>query len=152
MSINADLTVYNRDDQPTLLVEVTKKLGASREWAAQLRRNLYAHGTLPRAKFFLLAMPDRFYLWKQNGADLELKEPVYAIDSRPILNPYFERAGVTANKIDGQSLELIIGSWLAEIIYADKRPEDFDDSQKWLIESGLYEAVAGGRFEYEKVV
>ena len=152
MSVSADLTVYDRNGQPTLLVEVKKKLGASREWAAQLRRNLYAHGTLPKAKFFLLAMPDRFYLWKQNGADLELKEPTFAVDSQPILNPYCERAGVTADVIDGQSLELIIGSWLAEIMYANRRPDDLGDSERWLVESGLYEAVAGGRFEYEKVV
>ena len=152
MSVSADLTVYDRNGQPTLLVEVKKKLGASREWAAQLRRNLYAHGTLPKAKFFLLAMPDRFYLWKQNGADLELKEPTFAVDSQPILNPYFERAGVTADVIDGQSLELIIGSWLAEIMYANRRSDDLGDSERWLVESGLYEAVAGGRFEYEKVV
>ncbi len=71
------------------------------------------------------------------------------IDASPILQPYFQRAGVTNDQISRQSLELIVASWLGEIIHSEKPPEGLDDSQRWLIDSGLYAALAGGKFQHE---
>ncbi|MBW4544657.1 MAG: hypothetical protein KME25_09475 [Symplocastrum torsivum CPER-KK1] len=147
-----DLSVDNRDGQLALVVEVKRKTNASPEWAAQLRRNIFAHGTFPKAPYFLMVFPDKFYLWTDAEAYLDQSEPTYMIDARPILEPYFERAGVTADQISGQSLELIVASWLGEIIHAEKLPENVDNSQHWLIESGLYTAIAGGKFEHEAAV
>ncbi|MBD1804340.1 hypothetical protein H6F98_02490 [Microcoleus sp. FACHB-SPT15] len=147
-----DLSVDNRDGQLALVVEVKRKTNASSEWAAQLRRNILAHGTFPKAPYVLMVFPDNFYLWTDAEACLEQSEPTYMIDARPILEPYFERAGVTAEQISGQSLELIVASWLGEIIHAEKLPENVDSSQHWLIESGLYAAIAGGKFEHEAAV
>ncbi len=96
-----------------------------------------------------MVFPDKFYLWSNAEAYQEQSEPTYAIDASPILQPYFERAGVTADQISEGSLELIITSWLGEIIHSDQLPENIDASQQWLIESGLYAALAGGRFEHE---
>ena len=146
-----DLAVYNRDNQLVLVVEIKNKLNASSEWAAQLRRNILAHGTFPKAPYFLMVFPDRFYLWTAADAQLDQSEPTYTIDARPILQPYFEQAGVAANQISGQSLELIVASWLGETIHSEKLPEEEDESQRWLIESGLYAAVAGGHFDHEAV-
>jgi hypothetical protein len=42
-----------------------------------------------------------------------------------------------------------MASWLGEILHTDQSLEDFDDSLQWLVESGLYEAPAGGEFEHE---
>jgi hypothetical protein len=56
---------------------------------------------------------------------------------------------VTADEISGQSLELIVSSWLGEIIHSDKLPEHTNAAERWLIESGLYAALARGRFEHE---
>lgn len=141
-----DLSVDNRNGQLTLVVEVKCKSNASPEWAARFRRNILAHATFPKAPYFLMVFLDKFYLWT---TDLDQSEPSYTIDAHPILQPYFERAGVTADQISGQSLELIVASWLSEIIYSEKLPESVDISQRWLIDSGLYEALAGGKFEYE---
>jgi len=150
MSTRWDLTAYNRDNQLVLVVEVKSKLGATPQWAAQLRRNILAHGTFPNAPYFLMVFPDRFYLWKNTGSNHELIEPTYVIDARPILQPYFEQSGVTADQVSGQSLELIVASWLGGVMH--KTPDEVDVSQQWLIDSGLYDAVAGGRLDYEVVV
>jgi len=38
---------------------------------------------------------------------------------------------------------------LGEIIHSEKPPEALDDSQRWLIDSGLYAALVGGKFRHE---
>jgi hypothetical protein len=150
MSARWDLTAYNRNSQFVLGVEVKSKLDATPNWAAQLRRNMLAHGTFPKVPYFLLAFPDRFYLWKHNGASYEPLEPTYVIDARPFLQPYFEQSGITAAQVSGQSLELIVSSWLNEVMH--KAPGDLDASQQWLMESGLYDAVVGGSLDHEVAV
>ncbi len=69
MSTRWDLAVYDSQHQLVLVVEVKSIAGASPEWAARLRRNILAHGTFPNAPFFLVALPDRFYL---RNSDLTL--------------------------------------------------------------------------------
>lgn len=144
-----DLSVDNRAGQLTLVVEVKRKIGASPQWAASLRSNILAHGTFPKAPYFLMVFPDQFYLWTDAEAQLDRSEPTYTIDARPILQPYLEQVGVTAEKISSQSLELIVESWLREIIHSENPHEDIDESQHWLIDSGLYAALAGGKIEHE---
>jgi hypothetical protein len=144
-----DLSIHNRNGQQILDIEVTTKLNASPEWAARFRRNILAHGTFPKAPYFLMVFPDRFYLWTGADAQSDQRELTYTIDARPILQPYFEGARVTAEQISGQSLELIVASWLGTIIYSEKSPEDIDESQRWLVDSGLYDAVVGGKFKHE---
>ena len=150
MSTRWDLTAYNRDSQLVLVVEVKSKLNATPKRTAQLRRDILAHGTFPNAPYFLMAFPDRFFLWKNAGSNHELLEPTYVIDAHPILQPYFEQSGVTAAQVSGQSLELIVASWLSEVIH--KTPDELDDAQQWLIDSGLYDAIAGGSLDREVVV
>ncbi len=144
-----DLAVYNQDNQLVLVVEIKNKLNTSSEWAEKLRRNMLAHGTFPKAPYFLMVFPDKFYLWTGAAAQVDEIQPTYNIDARPFLQPDFEQAGVSANDITGQSLELIVASWLSKIIHSEKLTEEIDDSQRWLIESGLYTAVAGGYFRQE---
>ena len=145
-----DLATYDRDNQLVLVVEVKSRLDAPPEWAARLRRNILAHGTFPNAPYFLMVFPDRFYLWKNMDSNHEPIEPTYVIDARPVLQPYFDQAGITADQVSGQSLELIVASWLNEIIH--KTPDGLDASQQWLIDSGLYNAVVGGSLDHEVLV
>lgn len=105
-----DLAVYNSNNQLVLVAEIKSKLNASPEWAARLLRNILAHGTFPKAPYFLVAFPDWFYLWTDADTRLDQNEPTYTIDARPILQPYFEQAGVSAEQISSQSLELIVAS------------------------------------------
>ncbi|MCX6044566.1 MAG: hypothetical protein NT075_05590 [Chloroflexi bacterium] len=148
MSTRLDLAAYNRNDQLTLVVEVKKKQDASPTWVAQLRRNLLIYDTFPNTPFFLLALPDRFYLWKNNnGKQSEASVPDYVIDAEPVFKPYLEQTGINIDQISSQSLELILTSWLNDLIH--KRPDELDNSEHWLIDSGLYDALAGGRLAYE---
>ncbi|HEY9825815.1 MAG TPA: hypothetical protein V6D19_10230 [Stenomitos sp.] len=144
-----DLSVDNRNGQLALVVEVKRKTKVSPEWAAELRRNILAHGTFPKAPYFLMVFPDKFYLWSNAEAEQAQSKPTYTIDASPILQPYLDRAGVTADKISGVSLELIVTSWLSEILHSNQIPENIDASQQWLIESGLYAALVGGQLEHE---
>ena len=150
MSTRWDLATYDRNNQLVLVVEVKSKLGAPPEWAARLRRNILAHGTFPNAPYFLMVFPDRFYLWTNTQLNQELIEPTYSIDALPVLQPYLNQSGITVDHVSGQSLELIVASWLNEIIH--KTPDELDASQQWLIDSGLYAAVAGGSLDQEVLV
>lgn len=149
MSARWDLAVYDRNDQLVLVVEVKNKLQASPEWAARLRRNIFAHGTFPNAPYFLMVFPDQFYLWTNNDTNNGNVPPSYTIDARPIFQPYFEQSGVTPDQISGQSLELIIASWLGELIHSEVMSEQVKTTQPWLVHSGLYAAVAQGRLGHE---
>jgi hypothetical protein len=72
-----------------------------------------------------------------------------SVDARPIFQPYFEKAGVVAERISSQSLELIVSSWLAKIMYSEEPFNKGDESEQWLFSSGLYNAIAGGSFARE---
>ena len=152
MDTRLDLAAYNRNDELVLIIEVKTKLGTSSKWAAQLRRNIFAHGILPPVKFFLLAFPDRFYLWENNHNDLSEIEPDYIVDAQPILAPYFKQAKVRPDQISGESFELVVASWLSELVHSDKLSEKNDPAGNWLIESGLHKALTGGRLAYEVAV
>ena len=146
-----DIAVYNRDDQLALVVEVKNRLNTSPEWAARLRRNILAHGTFPKAPYFLLAFPDRFYLWTDTDGQFEVTDPNYTIDARPLLQPYFQQMGVTAAEVSSQSLEFIVSSWLGNIVHSGDLNNHAEPLPNWLAESGLQQAVAHGSLNYEVV-
>ena len=149
MENRADIIVNNRDNEPILMVEVKTKLHTSPDWVAQYRRNIFSHGDLPSARFFLFAFPDRFYLWTHNSDPHAGYDPDSAIDARPILGPYFERADVLPEKIRGESFELLIWWWLADVVHDDWNPANPNVSRAWLMESGLAEAIRNGRVLHE---
>jgi hypothetical protein len=149
MNTRWDLAVYNHDEQLVLVVEIKNILSAGPVWAGQLRRNILAHGVYPNAPYFLMAFRDQFYLWTQSNKNINQTMPDYVIDARPILQPYLAQAGVALDQISGQSLELVIVSWLGEMINANTTPDQLAESERWLVDSGLLSAIAGGRFEHE---
>jgi len=150
-----DVLVNNHYGQPTLIVEVKSKINTSSEWVAKLRRNILAHGILPSVPYFLIVFPDKFYLWINNSEvnQLEVKEPDYIVGASSIIQPYYEQSGIKANQITEKSLEIIVVSWLEELINAPKLTEkDLEQDHKWLIDSGLYDALVGGKINYEAVM
>jgi len=142
-----DFSVHDHNGQLVLVVEVKRKLHTSPEWAAQLQRNMYAHGIFSEAPFFLIVFPDQLYLWTNASMQEDPVLPNYVIDASPIFQPYFDRAGVTPTNISGQNLELIVSSWLGEIIYGESATTIMDESQRWLIDSGLYDALHGANID-----
>src|SRR5687767_14768726 len=89
MNARPDFVIRTQDDQILLIVEAKKRINASAEWAAQMRHNLIAHGALPPAPYFLLALPDKFFLWKQQQTS-QMVLPDYEFDADEALRPYLE--------------------------------------------------------------
>lgn len=143
-----DFLIKNNQDQPILGVEVKTKMNTSSDWVIKFRHNILMDSYVQKIPFFLMAFPDRFYLWTEPGIYSNQSEPTYIIDALPVLKPYFERAGIMPEKIRGDSFELLVGSWLSDMINSEQLPEEFNESQYWLIDSGLYVAISGGDLKY----
>lgn len=146
----ADSAIYGRDGQPKLLVEAKNKRGTSREWAARLRRNMYAHGGLPQVPYFLLALPDKFYLWRGLQNPFDPVEPQYSADSRPVLDPYFKRSGISGSEVTERGLELAVSAWLEKLVRGHESAKSPESS--WIRSSGLADAVRDGRVEVQALV
>ena len=141
--MRADLVAYDKDGQLVVVVEVKNKTGTSRQWSVQMRRNIYAHGFWPKTRYFLLVLPDRFYLWKNAPNTPEVVEPDYELDALVLLKPYYERSGLSPEDLSGAGFELLVASWLSELMQTGVALSA--DQQSWLVDSGLLEAISGGR-------
>lgn len=147
--MQADIAGFDKTGQLRIIIEVKNKLGTTSNWAAQMRRNVLAHGILPTAEYFLLALPDRFYLWRGVGQLVETRPPDYETDASRLVGPYMEKAGLRPELLGEHSLELIVAGWLNECIQAS-RPEDLPEaSRDWLMHSGIFDVLQGGRLELE---
>jgi hypothetical protein len=147
----ADILAFDKNGQLALVVEVKNKRGTSSDWAAEMRRNLFAHGLLPNAPYFLLALPDTFYLWKNTDNTSDPVEPTQKVNPQPFLQPYFGSSDMTSNDLTGRSFDLVVTSWLNQVIRAQNTQELVNENQDWLISSGLYNQLAGGHLALEAV-
>jgi hypothetical protein len=86
-----DILVYNKKRQLVLVVVTANQKGKSREWAAEYRRNLYVNAELPKTPFFVIALPDHFYLWKEVEDD-GIVNPTYEMDPRFSLRDFLKRS------------------------------------------------------------
>ncbi len=152
MSSRADIVVSAPDERVQLVAEVKNKRGASAEWSAQMRRNLLVHGVIPNAPFFLLVTPDRFYLWKDGKNVQDAVPPDYEVESAKILASYIERLGIPLAELSEPSLELLVTSWLHDLIDFDLAPEEAGPAHHWLFTSGLYKALKQGSVATEVAI
>lgn len=152
MSSRADIVVYTPDERVLLVAEVKHIQGASPEWAAQMRRNLLVHGLVPNAPFFLLALPDHFYLWKDGKPVQDAVPPDYEVEAAEVLASYTGRLDIPLADLSEPSLELLVTSWLHDLIDFELRREDAGPHQQWLFDSGLYRAIKNGSVTTEAAV
>jgi len=145
----ADILAFDKNGQLALIAEVKSKRGTSMSWAARMRRNMYAHGYLPDAPYFLLALPDVFYLWDNSRRSLVEVAPNRKVDPHPFLEPYYESTGVSPTGVTERSFGFIVTSWLNQVLHAKSPQEVLIDNQSWLVESGLFDRLAGGHLELE---
>ena len=138
-----DIAVY-QDDQLQLIVEVKARANATAEWAARMRRNLATHLAIPSSPYFLLALPDRFYLWSNTPSPLATVAPDYDVDPTPLLVPYVEGGQQALHEISEYGLTLAVSSWLTDLIATNLNAEMVGPEQAWLLDSGLYSAIKGG--------
>jgi hypothetical protein len=143
MSQIADLVAYSPDGEIALIAEVKSRTDTSRSWATRMRRNMLAHDVVPNSRFLLLALPDRLYLWKDISNTPELIEPTYELDATPFFQPYYERANISPDHLSGQSFELIVTSWLNELIQSGVPANVPEQQRRLLQESGLLDALKG---------
>ena len=146
-----DIAVYSPDRELQLVVELKNKLGASAEWVTRLRHNLLVHSFIPHVPYFLLVLPDFFYLWTDTTPVNNLAEPDYKIDATEVLAPYL-RSNQSLNDISGYGLELLIMSWLEDTVRTELQRDTVDPNLQWLFDSGLYEAVTRGSVAVEATV
>jgi len=147
-NINWDLLVNNYQGKLVLGVEVKSKINKSSARGVQCRHNILMDSSVQKIPFFLMAFRDRFYLCTNPEIYSSQIERIYGTDTLSVLKPYFERTGIIPEKIQGDSFKLLVASWLSDLINSEKLPEEFDESQRWLIESGLYTAISGGDLKY----
>jgi hypothetical protein len=113
--------------------------------ASGIRRALIMRSPLPRTAFFLLASPERFYLWRRNAP--EESAPDAEIVATDELASYARRLGRPIRELGGQSFELLILSWLYDLVGRASKPTA--PSNDPFARTGLYEAVRNGRVVME---
>lgn len=135
-----DIAVYDKDERLRLVVDVKnysyKHEGDPEQWAMRIRRNLVRHAAVPIYVYFLLAIyPAPFFLW---GAD-EASEapPHYRFDVQAEMPRLHESKDIS----DYQQQVDAVSAWLTALMNAPVEAEP----SAWLHESGLYEAIQGGR-------
>lgn len=109
-----DFVAYGRDGQVVLLAEAKSRRGTSESWAAGLRRNMLSHGMLPSSKYFLIATPERMYLWN-NGSLPADAPPEATIDAETVLQPYFQKLDQEPSNVGPQAFEFVVLTWLTDI-------------------------------------
>lgn len=139
----ADILVRSPNNDIKLIVEVKGRTHSSPDWAAKFRHNLLAHQVLPKSEFFLFALPDFLYLWR-NGNDSEVTLPDYTVSTLSILQKYLTRLDDEPKYIAEEGLRLALTSWLRDVTYASKRPPVGSNAYRLLIESGLLDAIDKG--------
>lgn len=131
-----DFVVRSPDNRALLVVEAKNRLNTSADWAAKLRRNLAAQGALPDAPYFLLALPDRFYLWTQQSASLQAVPADYVFEAETVLRPYLDSLKSPLHDLSPASFELLVRLWLEDLV----RDGD-QEHPRWLHSSGLEEQL-----------
>ena len=152
MNSVADLAVYNSRGELKAVIDVKGRYGKTGEWATHTRRNMAAHGHVPDVDYFIIATPERLFLWKESGAEPGLVPPTYEADIRAELAPYYEDTHLDINKISGPALEMLIQTWLTDMIWPDVFGYKHQSPPNWVNESGLLNAVENGRIEFEVTV
>jgi len=151
MHSRADLTLYDSSGRLTAAAEIKNKLGTTSEWAAKTRRNLLTHTGFSGVDFFLLVTPDRLYVWKEAGPNPIEVPPTYQVDAEPIFGPYFKQAGIGPDQVSSHAFELVVTTWLDDIIRSSGTDDENVDHESWFAKSGFRSAVKNSRVEYEDV-
>jgi hypothetical protein len=152
----ADILVYDTRHNLTLVVIAENRQGESSEWAALRRQNLYEYDPPPKAPYFLLALQDHFYLWK-NVDDASKIEPTYDMEPRFYLQSFLKNSELSLEKLrQPDSFDILIGAALSIITFADEKNDLcslypqwlLEPNHKWLFESGLFDAIKRGEVQY----
>jgi len=141
MNTTADFVVHAPDESIRLVVEAKSTPNDSATWAAELRRNLVMHGAVPPAPYFLLALPQHFYLWKDAPAT-EAVLPDYQVAAQAVLPLYLREFSVPLDQLSGAGWEFVVAAWLDDLVGGPLRPDLPTAVRHWLIDFGRSGAPA----------
>jgi len=150
MDKGVDIAVYSPDGRLQLVVEAKSLEQTSRDWAARFRHNLLAHDAIPASNYFLLAMPDHLYLWK-DGVNLAEAPPNYEIPTWEALGDYLGTRTEQPRRIGEESLQLALASWLNDVAGSIRKLRPESEVDRILVDSGLYDAIKSGEVHVESV-
>lgn len=142
-----DFIAYDPKGRIVLLAEAKSRRGTSEVWAAKFRRNMLAHGMLPKSKYFLIATPERIYGWNEDNLSTDEVLPQFTIDARKALAGYFTRLNQDPVNIGPEAFELLILSWLNDIAGSTEYNGELDPSVKSLSDSGLLTSLRQAQIE-----
>ena len=144
-----DAAVFSPDGSLQAIVEIRNIVGAGAEWAAQTRRNLIRDELLPVSPFFLMVLPDRFYLWRDAASSLEAVPAEFEADGTALLFPYIGDRTTRPYPLSNEGLDLAVTFWLWDLV--GRRLEGLlaGSEYRWLLESRLYTAIKDGTVEVE---
>jgi len=97
----------------------------------------------------LLALPDKFYLWKDASNTPEETEPTYEINAASLLKSYYEQGDATPETITKQALELVLTAWLNNLTQIGVSNDVSQADRDTLIRSGMVAALKGGHIGYQ---
>jgi hypothetical protein len=164
----ADVAVYSPDGRLQLEVEVKSRRGATSDWAARLLRNMLFHEAAPAAPYFMLALPEKLYLWDLRQRPLTERmlpsegapAPDHEAEASPVFAPYlgpYPNGGNTPTADLGEDgLTFVVAAWLTDLLNSDLRELQEQEPSPALagliFDSGLYEAVRRGSVATEAVL
>ena len=140
MQNKADIVVRSPNNDIKLIVEVKGMGRSSADWAAKFRRNLLMHNVIPRSEYFLLALPDFLYLWRDANTS-DVAPPDYIAKTFNVLQRYLTSLDAEPKYIAEEGLQLALTSWLRDATFSPNRPPGGSDAYKLLVESGLLDAI-----------
>jgi hypothetical protein len=143
-----DLAIYDRNHQLRAGVIAKKLPDTDPSWAGEYYHNLLEHDALPKTEYFLLVLADKFHLWRRqqhrersNGSFLS----DYSGEATSILAPYAERIGRSLDRISVSGFDWLVYAWLEDVVHSGLTRDTADPALRWLFDSGLHGAIAGGR-------
>ncbi len=139
-----DLAVFSANGQLQLVAEVKNRVDATPDWAARMRLNLVEYSDMPEAPFFLLALPDHFYLWHDVMPRNTLAYPQYDLNPAPMLAPYLGDTSRSAATMSESGLLLAVSAWLSDLVVSSLDRREVGPDLMWLFDSMLYDTIKGG--------
>jgi len=128
--------VIEKGGTPIVAVESRNLESPSAEWAAEFLTNILDYGDVPKCPYFLLALRNRLYLWRDPTLPVSL--PDFEGDTADALQPYLVRLGRPLAGLTLGSFQMLIEALLFEMVMG-VLPEHGD--QKWLVDSGFADAI-----------
>lgn len=135
-----DILVRNPAGDTLATIEIKNRQNLSSDVAADLRRNLVAHGMTGPASYFMILSQDAGFLWKDPGSIAPEAAPTQEFSMRDVVSRYFSHSG-NQERLSESVLELLVLQWLNELAASNNGASG--EPEKLLAASGFLESLRG---------